>query len=361
MSESRTASSPTTPRLAARSVVKPESDAGESDGTPTEDSSPADEPEPEPAGSSAYASFFDSFADSLVPVRAFGAVDGPTAGPSTVSPPARELQLPERVLNLPDTPDDPPPRPTRSPVHASLPRRPPSPAMPRRARPSPPPRSHGGMPSRHAIAQATQCTSPLCFVGGMSVPVDHGMVKRALEPFGTVVVLDEIRGRGCALLEMDSVDSARAAILASDPAHLGGGGGITMEDGTKIGVSLRVRPSLRRFAHRAANKDRMRRDRGDQATAAHVGTTAGLRGSADAEESGTSTGSASPEQCDLLATAALAQSRRGACVAAMTRTEQTAQVERPRTDVVDPSPAIAELDLDLEHPHHPAHLGRGRR
>lgn len=49
--------------------------------------------------------------------------------------------------------------------------------------------------------------------------------------FGPIKDLEIVRNKACAFLEFDKVESARKAIIASIPQHLGGEGGIRIGDG----------------------------------------------------------------------------------------------------------------------------------
>lgn len=75
--------------------------------------------------------------------------------------------------------------------------------------------------------------------------------------FGPIKELEIVRSKACAFLEFQNVDSARRAILASLPNHLGGEGGVRIGGGGDPAV-----PNFNRDAPRVLVETR--KERGDR-------------------------------------------------------------------------------------------------
>ena len=59
--------------------------------------------------------------------------------------------------------------------------------------------------------------------------VEEGVLRSALEKFGTVKTMDIVRNKACAFIEFEKLESAKRAITASLPKNQGGLGGLAVE------------------------------------------------------------------------------------------------------------------------------------
>jgi hypothetical protein len=105
--------------------------------------------------------------------------------------------------------------------------------------------SNGAAPTgnRHPFYEnALKVNTPHCFVKlpnwtaqdtneKMAEVIDESTLKQIASRFGDVVKVEIVKGKACAFVEFQKVESARKAIIASLTTHQGGEGGIPHGEG----------------------------------------------------------------------------------------------------------------------------------
>ncbi|KAF8306051.1 hypothetical protein DL93DRAFT_2232761 [Clavulina sp. PMI_390] len=134
----------------------------------------------------------------------------------------------------------------------------PAPPAPRPSAPASRAPPSGAQAENSGLAAAQSLTTAQCFVKAVVETIDAGTLRAVLTArFGPIKELEIVRSKACAFLEFEKLDSAKKAIIASLPQHMGGEGGVRIAEGADPAV-----PNFSRDAPRIIIETR--KERGDR-------------------------------------------------------------------------------------------------